>query len=101
MLSTVAILAPSDALWLFVATRCVRKSRPLRRRPLVVVNDPSKNVHPMDGAGSRCLWEWHGALLAETLMGPPLIEEGHIFPQHPVQMALPEDQQVVQALRPC
>jgi hypothetical protein len=62
------------------------------------MDDASEHVAPGDGAGPRARRQGHRALLPETLMRAPLIEEGDILAQDPVQVALAEDQQVVQAL---
>jgi hypothetical protein len=49
-------------------TCCVRITRPLRRRALVVVDDPPKHIHPMDGTSSGHLLSWHRTLLVQALM---------------------------------
>lgn len=67
---------------------------------LIIVDKPAQHIAPDD---TPVLF-WRGepvrALLIQALMGPPLIIVGQIRPQHTLQMALAQDQQMVQALLP-
>ena len=42
-----------------------------------------------------------GGVLVQALMGPVTVVIGHVFPQRPPQVRLPEDEEMVQALPPC
>jgi hypothetical protein len=79
----------------------VRKPCPLRRTALVVVDDPSQDIHPMDSSGRGCWGKRRRALLAEALMWTAAIEEGHVRAERALQMAFADDQEVVQTLLPC
>src|SRR4051794_9370099 len=63
------------------------------------MNDPAQHVATGDGSGLSG-WEGHRGVLGQALVRPGGVVVLHIFDQDAPQMALPENEQMVEAFLP-
>lgn len=68
--------------------------------PVVIVDDPSKHVSPLDRtlSGSYLFMGWYWHLLTNTLMWPPVVVVFNILHEHSTQVPRTNDEQLIQAL---
>ena len=76
----------------------IRSPEWLRCLAVVFVHEAAQDVAPPHSAGGPRLTQGHWASLAEPLVGSRLVVVGDIHIQHAPQVALTDDQQVVEAL---
>ena len=65
---------------------------------LIIVDDAPKHIPPLDRPRARATGERDRALLLQALVRTALVVEGHEGRQYPQQVALVQDEQVVQTL---
>ena len=65
---------------------------------LIIMDDTAKHIAPPDRTHTRSTRQRDRALLAQALMRSSVIVEGHVVPEHALQVPLVQDEQVVQAL---
>ncbi len=68
-------------------------------RTIVVVDNAAHHI-PAVNPTKRMGWCGYRTLLIEALMGPGAIEIGDVFAEHPLEVPLIEDQQVIETFLP-
>ena len=58
----------------------------------------AQDISPLDRTVPRCASQRHGTLLINALVGPRMVIVVDVGRQHPVQMALAEDQDLPNTL---
>ncbi len=74
------------------------ENRALRGLAIIVVDEAAEDVMPLDRSRPRVVCQRHGTALVEPLMRSALIEESDVVGQDPCEVALVQDEQVIQAL---